>query len=261
MQANIRNLTLLLVLTSTLILGCKRSESSDPNTLIVAIGTKPATLDPRLASDAYGMRIAGLLFSSLVRLGPELKIIGEAAESWTYNNLIYTFQLKPGLTFSNGSPVTADDILFSFAQYQSSKSPHNGSYKMIKKVEARYDDKERFVKLYLESFSAALLNDLSTVKFLPKALLEQDEASFTQNPIGSGAFKLVANTPSEIVLEARPERQLKFKNLVFRVIADENTRYLKMLKGEIDIAQNEIPTHKIFYIENRRKDLAVYKAS
>lgn len=250
----------LLFVTSTLILGCRRSENADPNTIVVAIGAKPSTLDPRFATDAYGMRLTSLLFSSLVRLGPDLKTVGEASESWTYENLVYNFKLRPGLKFWDGTPVTADDILFSFAQFQDPKCPHNSSYSMIKKVEAKYDDKERYVKLYLSSFSAALLIDLSTVKFLPKKLILKDDKAFSLNPVGSGPFKLKSIDSSDVVLEAREESGLKYKNLIFRIIADENTRYLKILKGEVDIAQNEIPTYKIFYIENRRKDLNVYKS-
>lgn len=259
MQLRIYTL-ILIFLTSTFILGCRKSENADANTVVVAIGSKPSTLDPRFATDAYGMRLTSLLFSSLVVLGPELKIIGDVAENWTYKNLIYTFQLKPNLTFSDGQKVTADDILFSFDQFRDSKSPHNGSFSMISKVEAKYDDGERYVKIHLSSFSAALLNDLSTLKFLPRRLVEADDSGFSQNPIGSGPFKLVQSNPSDIILEARPESGIAYKNLIFRVIADENTRYLKMLKGEIDIAQNEIPSYKIFYIENRRKDLMVYKS-
>ncbi len=251
---------ILLFFTSTLILSCRRSENADANTVVVAIGSKPSTLDPRFATDAYGMRLTGLLFSSLVELGPELQVIGDAAESWTYENLTYTFKLKKNLIFSNGTPVTAEDILFSFAQFQDAKSPHNSSYSMIKSVEVKYNDHDRFVRLQLSSYSAALLTDLSTVKFLPKKLVELDDKAFSQNPVGSGPFKLVRSDASDIVLEARPDSGISYRTLIFRVIADENTRYLKMLKGEIDIAQNEIPSYKIFYIENRRKDLAVYKA-
>lgn len=248
------------ILASTFILGCREAKHADANTIVVAIGSTPSTLDPRFATDAYGMRLTGLLFSSLVYLGPDLKIVGDAAESWTYKNLTYTFQLKPGLTFSDGSALSADDILFSFDQFKDPKSPHNSSYSMIKKVEATYDENTRFVKLHLSDFSAGLLNDLSTVKFLPRKLVEGDAKKFSQNPVGTGPFKLARSTASDIVLEARDHAKLSYKNLIFRVIADENTRYLKMLKGEIDIAQNEIPSYKIFYIESRRKDLTVYKA-
>lgn len=257
----VRNYTLILLfLTSTLILGCRKSENADSNTVIVAIGSKPSTLDPRFATDAYGMRLTSLLFSSLVFLGPELKIVGDAAHTWTYKNLTYTFQLKPNLIFSNGEPVTAEDILYSFAQFKDRKSPHNSSFSMIENVEAKYDENDRFVRIRLSSFSAALLNDLSTLKFLPRKLVEANDNGFSQNPIGSGPFKLLQSSASDITLEARPNSGIAYKNLIFRVIADENTRYLKMLKGEIDIAQNEIPSYKIFYIENRRKDLMVYKA-
>src|SRR5689334_11547237 len=73
----------LLAVTAVFNAGCRRSENADPGTLVVAIGAAPSTLDPRTATDANGMRLVDLLFNSLVKIGPDLKVQGDAASSWT----------------------------------------------------------------------------------------------------------------------------------------------------------------------------------
>ena len=76
-----------------------RDASYDDSSIVVALSAPPATLDPRIATDATGTRIAGLLYSSLVRLGPDLTATPEAAEAQTappgLNPQIVTNDLPP----------------------------------------------------------------------------------------------------------------------------------------------------------------------
>jgi ABC-type oligopeptide transport system substrate-binding subunit len=76
-----------------------------------------ATLDPPRISDSQGVFVAGLLFGGLVKLDAELHVVPDAA-TWVVSDdgLRYTFKLRNGLKFSDGTPVTSDDVVFSLTR-------------------------------------------------------------------------------------------------------------------------------------------------
>ena len=237
---------------------CTKKPTDDPQTLYVGISAAPATLDPRFATDAAGMRLGSLLFSSIVRVGPELDIVGEAASSWKYDNLTYNFQLRPGLSFPSPQgdrPMTADDILFTFAQAQADKSPFASALQAISKVEANYDAKTGGeLKLKLSQFSATLLTDLSTVKLLPKDLVEKSGDDFGKKPVGTGPFEFVSADANEIRFKARSGHAYaspQVPQAVFKIVREDNTRFLKFIKGELDLIQQDLPPAKIIEIEKK----------
>ena len=241
------------------LMSCTGHHETDHSTVFVGLSAPPITIDPRFATDATGSRIAGLLFSAFVRIGQDLKPTGEAAESWTNVGLRYTFKLRPGLVFSNKRPLNKDDILFSFEQAQSAQSPFHSSFSSIQSIDAHYDEKSRDVVIQLAHPSPTFLSDLPSVKLLPKAELLANREGFSQNPIGTGPFQLVSINTTEITLRARPNHAYaspKIETVVFKVIRDDNTRAIKMLRGEIDLAQAEFPPLKVRALE-KSADLKV----
>ncbi|HEX4923620.1 MAG TPA: ABC transporter substrate-binding protein [Bdellovibrionales bacterium] len=241
-----------IVLLFCLISACTKSEIPNAHTLSVALSAAPATLDPRRATDATGQRISSLMFSSLVRTGSDLRLTGDAAESWTYKDLVYTFKIRPGLKFANGRDLTELDILYSFEVFRKPDSPFQSTLAPVKSVAVETVDGVMYVKLALEKFHAPLLDDLSAIKLLPKAEIEKDEAAFTRAPFGTGSFTLNSQDSQQIVLVARVGHTVaipKIRNVVFKIIQDDSTRLLKTLKGAIDIAQQELPLNVISQVE------------
>ncbi|MEQ1875191.1 MAG: ABC transporter substrate-binding protein, partial [Bdellovibrionia bacterium] len=235
------------------ILGCTKSEIPDQHTLTVALSAAPATLDPRRTTDATGQRITSLIFNSLVRTGPDLRLAGDAADSWTYKDLKYTFNLKPGLTFSNGRRLTKEDVLYTFEEYKKAGGSFTSTLEPVKSVEVTESpDGALTIILNLSKFHAPLLDDLSAIKLLPKTEIVADSEAFARAPIGTGSYVLKKQDAQSIALEARENHPIlapRIKNLIFKVIQDDSTRHLKVLKGGIDIAQQELPLNKIAEFE------------
>lgn len=254
----------LLALTlSVLLSSCHRSVVEDSRTLYVALGASPSTLDPRLATDANGMRMSALMFNSLVKIGLDLNVEGDAANTWTYNRLTYTFRLKPGLKFSNGRPVTPEDIDFSFQQFMTESSPFKSAFDSISSVKTKTMDGVLQVEVNLKEFSAKLLtSDLPVLKILPKAETLAAGQDFGKTLLGTGSFQFVSQNANEIVLAANknhPYAKPKVDKVVFKIIRDDFTRYQKTLQGGIDLAQTEIPAAKVSEFERRPEQFAVYK--
>ncbi len=242
--------------------GCTRTKTEDSTTLVVALAAGPNTLDPRFTTDAIGTRLAGLLFNSLVRVGPEMTVVGDAATSWEYKDLTYVFQLRPGLSFADGTPLTHQDLLFSFDQYRSARSPFHATLKSIVNVEAQYNETGHWVRIRLSEFSATMLANLGVVKILPRHLVEREGNDFGRNPIGTGPFHLIHQNATEIRLKARtdhPHATPKAPVVVFKIIRDDNTRFFKTFKGEVDIVQNDIPPSKVRQLE-KRPHLTIFRS-
>ena len=238
------------------------SQNSQKQHVIVALGSEPRTLDPRRATDANGMRIVGLLFQSLVRIGPRLEIQPSAARTWSYKNKTYTFFIDKHLTFSNGRKINKEDILFSFEEYRSEKSPFSSAFEIIESVDVAEKAEQYVLSIKLKTESAKFLSsDLPVLKILPKTEVLSSGSDFQKQPIGTGLFRLETRDSSQLVLTARTNQtpSPKINKVTFKIIRDDFTRFQKMLNKEIDIAQSEISFQKINYFLDKKNHFQVFR--
>ena len=247
-----------LILVCVLLISCTKNESKNKNEIIFALTSEAKTLDPRFATDANGQRIINLMFNSLVRLGSDLKIEGDAAKTWSYNDLTYIFNLHSGITFSNGDELKEEDIIFTFNEYRKDNVPFKSTLDMVSEVKADFSDKKNpKVTLKLSEFSASILNDLSVIKILSKSITEKSP----NNLLGTGSFVFKKKTPNEIILGARKDHKIinpKIDRVLFKIIRDESTLFLKTIKGDIDIVQSDMPAQSVSKFEVH-ENFKVYK--
>jgi peptide/nickel transport system substrate-binding protein len=164
------------------------------------------------------------------------------AESWTASpdGLTYDFVLRPGVTFHNGDPVTAEDVKFSFERYRGTE------HALMKERVASVDIADpRHVRFTLKApwpdFMTFYSSTTGAGWIVPKQYVEKvgDEA-FKRAPVGAGPYKFVSFTPGvELVLEAHDQYWRKppaVQRIVMRVIPDEATRLAALKRGEVDIA-------------------------
>jgi len=248
------NILFSLALTSALVMaiftaGCRKNPPQSTESVVMAIAAPPTTLDPRRATDAYSSRLTGLMFSSLVRLGPGLQLIGDAAESWSLKPVgkgwQYEFKLRSGLRYPDGSDLSADDIRSSFSEYLSPDHPSHRQYSSIQDVEVIEKTSSRFVRLRLKNFDATLLANLQSLRFFK---------NHNSSLIGTGPFALESQNNNEVVLRANrfhPYAKPKVERVVFKVIRDDNIRFLHTYKGEIDIVQSDLPASKIRFLRQK----------
>jgi ABC-type transport system substrate-binding protein len=231
---------------------CHKPATRDLNAIYVGLSNTPTTLDPRFATDANSERITDLIFSSLVRNGPDLKPVPQAAEKWKIEDKRVTLKIRPDLKFHNGRQVTMDDVIFSLNEYRKTSSGFAGELSAIDSVKT---DGWNLV-LELKRNDGPLLTNLAYVKILPREEIEKFGDSFTDHPVGSGPYRFESMDYNHIVLvksNTAPYAEPKISKVVFKVIRDDNTRYLKMLKGDIDILLNELPEEKAVALEKSGK--------
>lgn len=150
--------------------------------------------NPLFASSMVDTSVAKLVFAGLVRYDERNKLVGDLAQSWTLNpgGTVYTFKLRPNLTWHDNKPLTADDVVFTFqtAQNPDVKSPLFQAWRevTIKKIDAST------VSFTLKAPFAPFIYSLTT-GIIPSHLLGSIEpsqlrsAAFNTNrPVGAGPF-------------------------------------------------------------------------
>ncbi|MDN3015862.1 ABC transporter substrate-binding protein [Paenibacillus sp. BSR1-1] len=201
------------------------------------------------------------IFAPLVNLDKEGKPVGILADKWNISSdqLTYTFHLRNGVTFSDGSPVTADDVAFtltllhdpayegyqdiSLAAIQGGKEYKEGKAKTIEGIKVK--NKQTIEITTTEVNAKALL--LLGGQVLSKAYYGKDYEygkldylkDLYSKPLGAGPYKFIKYVPGqEIRYEANEHYYAgkpKTKNLIFKVI-DTSTSLQLFETGELDYA-------------------------
>ena len=180
---------------------------------------------------------------ALVKPMPAGMTTPSLAESWSEakDHLSYTFTLRKNIKFHDGSPVTAEDVKFSFERYKGASATL--LKEKVKEVQVVGATQVRFVlKEPWPDFMLFYGTTASGVGWIvPKHYVEKvGEDAFKKAPIGAGPYKVVSFTPGvELVLEAFDQYWRKapsVKRLVMRSMVEETTRAAALKRGEVDIA-------------------------
>src|SRR5499433_3843313 len=164
------------------------------------------------------------------------------AESWSESkdHLTYTFTLRKNVKFHDGSPVTAEDVKFSFERYKGASATL--LKEKVKEVQVASPTQVRFV--LKEPWPDFMLFYGTTASgagwVVPKHYVDKvGDDGFKRAPIGAGPYKVVSFNPGvELVLEAFDgywRKAPSIKRLTIKSIPDETTRAAALKKGDIDI--------------------------
>lgn len=241
------------LLAITLVAGaCSSGDEEDaaPGTTSDAAGDKPVkggtfvvglspplpaqgTLNPAVNTQGGMQQAAGLLFNGLVEIDDEAKPVPELATKWRISDegATYVFDLRPGVKFHDGMPVTAADVKWSYeaallrnhARTQSSigpalatpcePAPAPPNCPSIEAAEASGSEPARVTFRFAKPY-APLLQQLTHTDgaILPKHVWDGQPPPTAatpwpagKNPVGTGPFRFLSQNPSEILYERNPD--------------------------------------------------------
>ena len=209
------------------------------------LNSAPVTLDPLNATDAASSRINRLIYQKLVEFGPDNLPVPGITTWQKLNAQHYRFTLIDQPVFHHGKRLTSLDIKATYdAVLDKDKgSPHRHSLKHIERIEII---DERTLDFYL-SRSDPLFPAFLVLGIVPEDLLKAGH-SFNHQPVGSGAFEF-SHWPfdGQLFLQRRSDKQL----FEFLKVKDPTVRVLKLLRGELDLLQNNLPPEHISYLRNQ----------
>lgn len=217
------------------------------DTLVIGIDVDAGTLDPRLARDTSAFRTTNLIFSGLVHLTPSLEAVPDLAESWeSPDPQTVIFKLRDGLVFSDGSPLTAEDVVYTFTSITNPdfNAPQRALYSPIASVEAVDDLTVRF---NLSTPYAPLLSYLD-MGIVPSDYAESG-ADLATNPIGAGPMVLDNwARGSEIALSASGSYWAgtsETGQVTLRIVGDNSARAQAFEAGDLDVIQSPLSPNDI----------------
>jgi peptide/nickel transport system substrate-binding protein len=239
------------------------------DTLVVGQVAEPKSLDPHTVTSLNDFRIAASLYQGLVRFKPgTLEIAPALAERWEISDdgRVYTFDLRKGVRFQDGTPFDAAAVKFNFDRMRDKNNPYHNTgpfplaffFKANRTIRVLGPHRIRFI---LDRPFAPLLSNLAyPAGFIvsPAAVRKWGKA-YGRHPVGTGPFRFMRwDSRRRVVLVryagyAGPRPHLK--RLVFAPIPDANTRVAAFLAGEIDVLLGAPPD--VIAALRHRRDLRV----
>jgi peptide/nickel transport system substrate-binding protein len=230
-------------------------------TLVVGLEAEPGTLDNSVGTGYHTSIIQRLVYESLVGYdltssADVLPIKPVLAESWQLSSdgKVYTFKIRQGVKFHDGTPLDAAAIKWNFERASDPNHPlyfdkGRGTsaqiFSLVDKMEA--PDAATFVITLKDprAYFLALFDKVPMFIGSPTAIQKYGNDDFGNHPVGSGPFRFVSRDPgSKITLERNPDywgTPVFLDQIVFRGIADPTPRVVALQTGEVDFINDVAP--------------------
>ena len=239
--------------------GCQNSNNNDENgknpdemsngaqnedeTFTYAVADDPGnTLNVFTADDRVSMMMAKLVATPLYSMNADGSLNYYIAENLepSEDGLTYTCKLKSGITWSDGEPVTADDVVFTYEEFIKEDNGQvltiNGQPIKVKKI----DDEN--VEFKLPAVSASIKENLCTPFIVPKHVFEgKEDVTVSLNDkkiVGTGPYIFDEYKAGEYISFTKNPSYMNGKanidKIILRIIKDDDTAKLALKNGEID---------------------------
>ena len=203
---------------------------------------EPPNLDPTAgAAAAIDEVVYANSFEGLTRYGPDGAVTAGLAATWdsSEDGTVYTFALRPGVTFHDGTTLTADDVVFTLdrARAEGSTNAQPGLFANIVSAEAV---DELTLRVTLDGPDGAFLFDMAWGDAVIVAP-ESAESNAT-NPIGTGPFRFANRVEGDRIELVRNDaywgEAVALEAATFRFISDPNAAFAAMMAGDVDAFPN-----------------------
>jgi ABC-type transport system substrate-binding protein len=218
-------------------------EPSEPGPVIIGETNPPNTFDPIGHSNLNNWYVWQLGYEGLIEAQPDGTIAPLLAESWepSADGLEYTFTLRSGVTFHNGEPLEADDVVYTFDRLLSDGIPYaQARFPSLEAVEA-IDDSQ--VLFRLSSPDSSFITNLADPFAVANSILNREAGAVAQPAlamIGTGPFKVVSYAPErELVLTAHENYWRDgvpgTTDLIIRYLSEQSAQVAALEAGQIHL--------------------------
>jgi peptide/nickel transport system substrate-binding protein len=238
------------------VLLCGTALSAPAQTLRWANDGDVNSMDPYTRQETLLLAFNSHIYEPLVRRDRNMQVEPALAERWEQPSpTVWRFHLRRGVKFTDGTPFTADDVVFSAARARAQGSNVQSMLASVKEIR-RVDD--HTVEFETSVPNPILLQEITNWGIMskqwseknnatrPSDLTSREENFATRNAMGTGPFRLASREPDRrTVLERNPDWWDKpahnLQRVEFTIIANDATRVAALLSGEIDFVYTVPP--------------------
>ena len=227
------------------------------DTLMIGKPTEPDTLDPHVAQSNNSLTVACKTYETLVNFSivdgrATADVAPGLAQSWHVNpdGTVWDFVLAKGHRFSDGQPVDAAAVKFSFDRLLDIAKGPNEDYPAIASIEVRDPQTVRFILKYpFAPFLASMATCAGDI-VAPAAMAFAVDHDYAQgylatHSLGSGPYRIASvEKGQQIVLEPNPYfggPAPRLKRIVIKIIKEASVRRLELEKGDLDLIEEVSP--------------------
>jgi peptide/nickel transport system substrate-binding protein len=224
---------------------CPEALAQGRKVLNTIITPEPPIAVPGINNQGPTLIVGGKLFEGLLSYSPRLGPRPALAKEWEIgsDDLTYTFRLQSGVTWHDGKPFTADDVVFNLTKLHPEVNPRlRATLANIASAEAK--DASTVVIKLKTPFEPFILNfDATTLPMLPKHLYEGTDLRnnpANQNPVGTGPFKFGEWQRGNFIRFVKNDKYWQpgkpsLDEIVFRIIPDSNLRGVALQSGQVQM--------------------------
>jgi peptide/nickel transport system substrate-binding protein len=217
-------------------------------TLTIAFSQEPDTLDPAVTGLTAVAQIDRNIVDTLIWITPNGKYTPDLATSWTITDggKVYTFQLRHGVKFQDGTPFNAQAVVFNFERIMNPATKSIGAIGAMGPFQSAKAVGQYTVVVTMKAPYAPFLTNLGdpTLGMQSPTAIKKEGANYGLHPVGTGPFEVQSYTPnSSLVLVRNPDYDwappalkvngpAKIAKLVFDIELSGQTRIDQILSGE-----------------------------
>lgn len=209
------------------------TESRDSITAYVGTNIFEGSLDPIKGAMSYGYSFTNC---ALIRVNSESEYEGDLATAWQISDdsLVYTFSLREGVKFHDGSDFTADDVVFTYETVKENQG--NNENVDLSRLESVTALNDYTVEFKLSESYSPFFDSVALLGIVPSDAYDSD--TFDKYPIGTGAWKVIQyDTDQQIIVQANEnyyEGAPEIKQVTF-VKMDNEAAFSNAKSGQLDI--------------------------
>ena len=222
------------------------------DTLVFSAPADATILDPHNTTDSQSDQIVLAIFNTLIKFDEQMKIVADLADAWSVadDGMTWTFQLRHGVRFHDGTPFNADAVRLNFARVLDPEQNHKRLplFNMIDRVEAVDEHIVQIITKYpfgafeptMAHVSAAIVSPAAAARY------GKEFGTTAEATAGTGPYRIVSwRKDLEVVLERfdgywRPAPRIA--RVIYRPVPEAASRIIALEAGDVDVITHIPPT-------------------